>query len=388
MFEWRSWPGVLVAIGIALVAAIVVIVITAILMRTFARHKEWPKPLMEKARLPFRLLIVTIALWPALALSLPGEALRAVVAQVLSILVIIISAWLLSALLSFVIGQAMTRYRIDVADNRVARRVHTQLTIVRRLGVALIVVIALAAVLLTFPGVRTVGASILASAGVISIIAGLAAQSTLGNVFAGVQLAFSDALRVDDVVIAEGQWGRIEEMTLTYVVVKIWDDRRLVLPSTYFTTTPFENWTRSTSDLIGSVELDLDWQVPVQRLRDQLDIVLTGTDLWDGRTAVLQVTDAIGGLIRIRVLVSASDAGRLFDLRCIVREELVEFVRVEADESLPRQRFEVVREARTADVSPAPIAERPGLFSGSPEAEERAHEFTQSIPIVNADATR
>jgi hypothetical protein len=158
----------------------------------------------------------------------------------------------------------------------------------------------------------------------VSIVAGLAAQSTLANVFAGVQLAFSDAIRVDDVVIADGEWCRIEEITLTYVVVHIWDDRRLVLPSTYFTTTPFENWTRHSSELLGSVEFDLDWRVSPAQMREQLDEILSRTALWYNRTAVLQVTDALGGFVRIRILVTTVDAPTLFDLRCFVREERVE----------------------------------------------------------------
>jgi hypothetical protein len=195
-----------------------------------------------------------------------------------------------------------------------------------------------------------VGASLLASAGLVSVVVGVAAQSTLANVFAGIQLAFSDAIRIDDVVVVDGQWGRIDEITLSYVVVHLWDDRRLVLPSGYFTKEPFENWTRRTSELLGTVELDLDWRVDVDGLRTHLDAVLAGTARWDGRSQALQVTDAVGGLVRIRVLVSAVDASALFDLRCHVRERLVAWAR-DHDAAMPRRRVELVAAAE----APAPL---------------------------------
>ena len=166
----------------------------------------------------------------------------------------------------------------------------------------------------------------LASAGLISVVAALAAQSTLGNLFAGLQLAFSDAVRIDDVVVVEGEWGRIEELTLTYVAVQIWDDRRLILPTSYFTTKPFQNWTRTGSAVLGTAEIDVDWSAPVEPLRAELRPVCECTELWDGRVCVLQVTEAIGGMVRLRALVSAHDAGALWDLRCLVRERLVGWV--------------------------------------------------------------
>src|SRR3712207_6783548 len=193
---------------------------------------------------------------------------------------------------------------------------------------------------MTFPGARAAGTSLFASAGVVSVIAGLAAQSTLANVFAGLQLAFTDAIRVDDVVVVEGEWGRIEEITMTYVVVHLWDDRRLIMPSTYFTTTPFQNWTRRAADLLGTVELDLDWSVPVDEMRQELTRLLESTDLWDHRVGVLQVTEATGGYVRVRALASAVDAPTLFDLRCHVREELVDWLQRTHPGALPRARVE------------------------------------------------
>ena len=248
--------------------------------------------------------------------------------------------------------------------------------------------VGIASILLTFPGVQAVGTSVLASAGVVSVIAGLAAQSTLGNVFAGVQLAFNDAIRVDDVVVVDTQWGRIEEITLTYVVVHIWDDRRLVLPSTYFTTTPFENWTRHSSELLGSIDFDLDWRVSPGRMRERLTEILDASPIWDRRASVLQVTDAVGGYVHVRVLVTAVDAPTLFDLRCSVREQLVEWLRSEDADALPQTRVELVEAAAAPKPKKKsePAPDTGGLFTGTPEAEQRASQFTASLPVVDASA--
>jgi small-conductance mechanosensitive channel len=387
MSDWNPWLQFAVAAIIALAAAFAVIAITSLTVRAVSRRRSAALGLLASARVPFRSVLVVVAVWAAAASSAPGTmAWWPSVSHGFLVAVIVLSAWLVGAVASFVLQQAIGRYRVDVADNRVARRVRTQLQIVRRLVLVAVAVVAASAVLMTFPEVRAVGASLLASAGVVSIIAGLAAQSTLGNVFAGVQLAFSDAIRVDDVVIVEGEWGLIEEITLTYVVVKIWDDRRLVVPSTYFTSTPFQNWTRRTSDLLGSIELDLDWRVDPRAMRVHLEDVLLRSELWDGRVSVLQVTDAVGGFVRVRVLVSASDAPKLFDLRCEVREELVDWVHRHGAAGLPRTRVVVGED----DEQAAPRSTREdtstgshrGLFSGSPEAEERGLEYTQSISVV------
>ena len=378
--NWTPWLSLLIAVGIALLAATVVIVVVAVAARGAARRREWPKALISRARHPFRIFIYIIALWAAFAARWPEKEWHDGIQHAFVIAAIAVGAWFVGALVTFALALAMGRYRTDVPDNRVARRMQTQLAIVRRLAIVVIVVLAAGSVLLTFPGVQAVGTSVLASAGVVSIVAGLAAQSTLANVFAGIQLAFSDAIRVDDVVIAEGQWGRIEEITLTYVVVHIWDDRRLVLPSTYFTSTPFENWTRRSSELLGSIELDLDWLVSPAAMRVELDEILKRTPLWDGRGHVLQVTDAVGGFVRVRILVTAIDAPTLFDLRCFIREEMIEWLTTTHPGSLPHARVQLVEEAK-------PLPKRKestdtgGLFTGNAEAEERAAHFTTSIPI-------
>jgi small-conductance mechanosensitive channel len=394
--NWQSWAAFAISVVVMAAAVFVLSWIASVVVRTTARRGDWGSILVDRVRWPFRTVLMVAGLWIAVAVSFQDEPWRPVVDHVFLIALIGTSAWLTCQAFLFLTDLGERRYDIDVADNRIARRARTQLQIVRRLVVVVIVVLALGIILFTFDGVRALGASVLASAGIASIVAGLAAQSVLANVFAGVQIAFSEAIRVDDVVVVDDEWGRIREITLTYVVVVTWDERTIVLPCTYFTTQPFENWTKYGSALIGSVEFDLDWRVSTDGMRTELDRVLAGTDLWDGRTSVLQVTDATAGQVRVRVLVSAKDSAALWDLRCAVREELVEWVREHDDSALPVERVLVgapqsrsseppervsAAERREPAPSTATDASRGGLFSGSRDAEERASEFTQAVPV-------
>ncbi|MGO4536930.1 mechanosensitive ion channel family protein [Leifsonia sp. 2MCAF36] len=386
MFPLHSWPALAVACLVAVVVAVAVTAILALILRLIGRRRQWPALLIRRSRVPFRLFLLVIVLWIAVALTLPPEVggpVRDNIRHTFLILAIATGVWLGAALVVFVEDLGLDRYRLDVPDNRYARRVRTQVLILRRLTVVAAVVIGLGAILLTFPALQAAGASLLASAGVVGIIAGVAAQSSLANLFAGIQLAFSDAIRIDDVVVVEEQWGTIEEITLTYVVLHVWDDRRLVLPSTYFTTKAFENWTRQHSELLGSVEFDLDWRVSTGGMRAELNRVLAETDLWDRRTGVLQVTDAVGGWVRVRVLVTARDAPTLFDLRCLVRERLIDWMQRYSPASLPRQRVELVQPTESLPRPPRARSEDEGrLFSGSPEGEQRAQQFTDAIPVI------
>ena len=330
-------PALAVATAIA-VAWVLAWLVSASVRRVAAR---WPlaAQLSRRVRRPLRALLSVLGIWVGLRLSTQEASWTSGVEHGLTIALIASIAWLLIQLAHVAEDGVAARYPVDVVDNREARRVRTQTRVLRQLVGAVIGIVAVAAILLTFPGMRAFGASILASAGVLSIIAGLAAQSALGNLFAGMQLAFTEAIRVDDVVIADGEWGRIEEITMTYVVVRIWDDRRLILPSTYFTSTPFQNWTRESADLLGTVEVDVDWTVPIDGMRAELDRLLKASELWDGRVGGLQVTEATGGLVRVRALASAADASLLWDLRCYLREGLVTWVR-EVGSGLPRTRLQ------------------------------------------------
>lgn len=349
------------------------------------------------ARQPLRLALCLVGVRTALGLTAGSESWHAAVDHFLLIALIGALAWLVIAVLLIVEAVVLNRHSVDVADNRRARRLRTQMILARRIAVALVVVLAVGSAMLTFPAIQALGAGLLASAGVISIVAGLAAQTSLVNVFAGMQLAFTDAIRVDDVVVVQKEWGRIEEITLTYVVVHLWDDRRLILPSTYFTTTPFENWTRRQSEVMGTVEFDLDWRAPLEDMRTELRRALAGTELWDERVGVLQITDATGGFVRVRILVSAADSAALFDLRCLVRETMVTFLQQNHPEALPHQRWEQAADRNPADDggtgnrrrsplsglgSPAAAGSRAAdphesqLFTGSIEAVERSRAFS------------
>ncbi|QTE29684.1 mechanosensitive ion channel family protein [Pengzhenrongella sicca] len=351
--------GPIVAVVGAAVLAFVLASLISAVVRSMARRSNLALDLIKRARRPLRAVLIIAAVWIALRLSTDSAPWRVTVEHALLIGLIVAVAFLIGALAFVVEDAALARYRMDVPDNRHARRVRTQITVLRRLTVVILAFCAIAGVLMTFPSAQAAGASLFASAGVISIVAGLAAQSSLANVFAGLQLAFTDAIRVDDVVIVEGEWGRIEEITMTYVVVHVWDDRRLIVPSTHFTTTPFQNWTRRDANLLGTVEFDLDWSVPVTPMRAELTRLLDESgDLWDHRVGILQVTEATGGFVQVRALASAIDAPTLFDLRCYVREGLVDWLQREQPAALPRTRIEGM-----ADVAPraTPPAVRPAL---------------------------
>ncbi|MBP2215338.1 mechanosensitive ion channel family protein [Arthrobacter sp. CAN_C5] len=330
----------------AVVGALLAAVILASLLRRIAARTLRKVPAIQgasrRALNPVRLVLAIVGVRVALGVTAGNTAWFPPVDYALVLALIGAVAWLIVSLLLVVEAVALRKYGKDTADHGRMRRLKTQIMLARRLGVAAVITLALASVLLTIPEVRALGAGILASAGLISIVAGLAVQSSLANVFAGVQLAFTDALRIDDTVFVEDQLGTVEEITMTYVVVKVWDDRRIILPSTYFTTTPFENWTRSRSELLGTVDLDLDWRVPIESMRAHLVAVLDETTLWDGRTSTLQITQATDGMVRARVLVSAADNDALWDLKCLIRESMVVFLQTHHREALPRQRWEAV----------------------------------------------
>lgn len=339
-----------VAVAAAVVVAAIVagILLHAILNGVLGRlarraSAPWALQAVERSRTPGRLIVPLLLLSVVVpALRLPERALG-ILTHATSLLFIASVAYLLVRLVRVLRDLLLSRYDIGATDNLSARRVYTQVEVLEKVLLSVVVVAAVAAMLMTFDGVRQVGVSILASAGVLGIILGFAAQKTIGTLFAGVQIAITQPIRLDDIVIVEGEWGAIEEITLTYVVVRIWDQRRLVLPITYFIETPFENWTRTSAEILGTVSLHLDYTVPVDAIRAELDRLLESTDLWDGRVAGVQVTGATADTLQVRLLVSASDAGKAWDLRCLIRERMVEFVRENYPESLPRVRAELER---------------------------------------------
>jgi len=228
----------------------------------------------------------------------------------------------------------------DVRDNLQARRILTQTRVLARTANSVLLVAGAALMLMTFPGARQVGASLLASAGVIGIVAGLAAKPVFSNLIAGLQIALAQPIRIDDVLVVEGEWGRVEEITGTFVVLRIWDDRRLILPLTYFIEKPFQNWTRHDSQLLGSVFVFADYGMPLPPLRAEVERIVKAAPEWDGRFFNLRVTDATERTMQIRVLCTAASSALAFDLRCTVREGLIEFMQREYPQFLPRMRIE------------------------------------------------
>jgi small-conductance mechanosensitive channel len=316
-------------------------------LRFLGRRSNLARDLVQRAYRPSQVVAALAALWLSLHLLGNGGWLGPAL-HTLLLGIIAAGGWLAVALLNVLTDTALRRLRLDGKDPLVARRIRTRVRVAHRVTLAVVSTVAVGIMLVTFEQVRTVGVSLLASAGLVGIVAALAAQSMLSNFFAGLQVAFGDALRLDDVVVVEGEWGWIEEITLRYVVVKIWDERRLILPTSYFTTTPFENWTKWERQLLGTVELDVDWSVPFEELRDELRRILADTPLWDGRECSLQVIDATGTAVRVRALVSACDSSAQWQLRCLVRERLVSWLQRTHPHALPRLRAEVAAPQRGA----------------------------------------
>ncbi len=259
--------------------------------------------------------------------------------RMLIIFLILTGAWLLHAIVTLLVSRYIRTFEAGSHLNAQSRRITTQLKILSRLINAAIWVIAAGLALFTFPEVRALGAGLMASAGIASLLVGLAAQSVLGNLFSGVQLAFSNAISVGDVVVVEGEWGKIGEFTLSYVVVDIWDGRTLVVPSTYFTSNPIEAWTRNSSQILATVELDLDWHVNIEAVREEFSRLLTTTPLWDGRAVNVVMTDATGGFVRVRLLASTANSDDQWNLRCLAREHMVTWMSETYPESLPQSRM-------------------------------------------------
>ncbi|GAA2895159.1 mechanosensitive ion channel [Streptosporangium fragile] len=329
---------------ISVLAAVVAVEVVRRILRSRLIGERWALagPLVRRCTWP-GFASATVA--TAYTVYEPGMAegsISVMIERILSLLMIGCVTWLFIQAAYAVTDVVLERLiTIEGEGNRKARRIRTQIALVRRVASAVIIVVALGAMLFTFPQVRALGAGLLASAGIAGVVVGIAAQSTLGNMLAGLQLAFSDALRLDDVVVVKGEWGRIEELSLTYVVLRLWDERRLVLPVSHFASNPFENWTRHSSRVIGHVYLRVDWSVPVEELRTELYRVLREHPLWDQKDWTLQVTDTLpNGLLELRALMSAADSASAWDLKCDIREHMVTFVREKYPEALPRFRVE------------------------------------------------
>lgn len=289
---------------------------------------------------PVQWTVVILVIRIAIVATLREEIVQGL-NHILGLLLIASISWLLIKTIYVLEDFIARRFEVDVKDNLRARKIHTQFRVLKRLVIIVVCIIAFALILMTFDKVKQIGTTILASAGIIGLVVGFAAQKTIATFIAGLQIAFTQPIRVDDVVIVENEWGRIEEITLTYVVVKIWDLRRLIVPITYFIEKPFQNWTRVSADILGTVFLYVDHTVPFDAVREELHRILKESDLWDGKVCVLQVTNTTERTIELRALMSARDASTAWSLRCLVREKLVDFIQKKYPKALPRLRAEM-----------------------------------------------
>lgn len=317
--------------------------------------------------LPIATALPLVLLVGALQATPLQEPLLGQLQRVLHIGVVCCFIWLLVRGVGAVEQAILRSNPIDVADNLEARRIQTQTRVLSRVVMGGIIVLGASLVLLTFPVVRQIGTALLASAGLIGLVAGIAAKPVFGNLIAGLQIALTQPIRLDDVVIVEGEWGRIEEIGSSYVVVRIWDERRMVVPLTWFIENPFQNWTRRSADLLGTAFLWLDYRAPIAAIRSELERICRGEPLWDGRVCVTQVTETSEQTLQVRLLVSARNSGDAFDLRCLVRERMLDFLAREHPQALPvvRARLQHDEESRM------PRAARAGSIDvRSPGAED------------------
>ena len=345
--DWQTWVWAAVTAASAIFAGLIAhLILYWFVQRITLRSGKHAlgKSLIEHTAAPMRLVL------PLLALHLASDGIRLPVGileairHLLSLALIGALCWLTLALIKVLSDLVAVRYVISTQDNYRARSIRTQMVLLERILTGAILLATVAAMLMTFPNVWHLGAGLFASAGVAGLIIGVAARPALANLLAGVQVALTEPIRIDDVVIVEGEYGRVEEVSTAYVIVQVWDKRRLVVPLTYFIEKPFQNWTRRTSDLLGTIFLYTDYMAPVEEIRRELERVVKASKLWDGNVWNLQVTDTKDRMLELRCMVSAVDSSTLWDLRVEVREKMIYFLQKHHPESLP-----VIRAAFAGD---------------------------------------
>ncbi len=336
----HPWFGTWLAALVAVPIALALFRIGGLLLLRMTRGAPTLHAMVGKSRTAARWVLPLVALqmvWQA-----APDDLRWVdsVRHLNGLLLIAAATWLAVRCISGFTEGVLAQHPADAEDNLQARRIQTQAKVLSRTAITMVLVAGVSLILMTFPGARQVGASLLASAGVIGLVAGLAAKPVFSNLIAGLQIALAQPIRIDDVLIAEGEWGRVEEITGTFVVMRLWDERRLILPLSYFIEKPFQNWTRQSAQLLGSAFIYVDYGMPLAPLRSELERIVRAAPEWDGRTFVLQVTDATERTMQLRILATAATAPLAFDLRCRIREELIDFMQREHPAHLPKLRVE------------------------------------------------
>lgn len=337
--------NLILGVGAVLIALIVKFILTKI-FRFFARY--WAtfqiQSILKHLGTPIGFFIAFSLLSVAVSYMQLETLTRARLHKLLEVLLTINFSVILIGIIKFLQDLFYHKYDLHKVDNLKERKIKTQFQFIRKFLVVVIILVTIAAVLLSFESMRKIGAGLLTGVGIGGIIIGFAAQKSLGNLLAGFQIAFTQPIRIDDVLVVEEEFGNVEEITLTYVVLKIWDQRRLILPITYFIEKPFQNWTRVSADLLGSVFLYVDYNLPIQPLRDELTRLLSSHPLWDKRVNAVHVTDNKELTVEVRFLMSANNSGHIFDLRCYVRENMIAFIRANYPNSLPKTRVELYQQ--------------------------------------------
>lgn len=330
----------LMAAGVAVALALHAVGV-ALARRLLKTRDAFWRSLVMRTRRPSRLALIALGLAIAASVAPLSAGQAALFRQGMLIAIILLLGWMTLTALDIAAALYMRGFKIDVEDNLVARKHITQVRILRRAAATVVVILTVGLALMTIGSVRQWGVSLLAAGGAAGIILGLALQPLLTNLIAGIQIAMTQPIRIDDAVIVENEWGWIEEINATYVVVRLWDWRRMVLPLTYFIQTPFQNWTRESASLIGTAMIYVDYAAPVEVMRAKLEEILKETPLWDGKVVNLQVTDLKERTMEVRCLASARNAGQTFDLRCHVREQMIAFLKAEHPQALPRDRLDL-----------------------------------------------
>jgi len=343
--QFDHFPAIiwdLILVGISIVIGLVVKFLLSLTLRKKPNdhpHFSIPRSILSRLGKPFNYFLPLLTLDFLLPLMKINARIYPIIDKTVEILLILSFGVVLIGIVKVFEDYAYHSFDITKADNLKERKIRTQLQFVRRLAISLIIILTVCLILLSFNSLRKLGAGLLTGVGVGGIIIGFAAQRSLGNFLAGFQIAFTQPIRIDDVLVVEGEWGRVEEITLTYVVLNIWDQRRLILPINYFIEKPFQNWTRNSADIMGTVFIYLDYTIPLAPLRKELDRLLEINPLWDKRVKVLQVTNISEKALEIRALMSASSSGNAFDLRCDIREGLITFVQQNYPHCLPITRL-------------------------------------------------
>jgi small-conductance mechanosensitive channel len=343
---WLNWlPDPIVAALILLIGIALALLMHRLLRKASRRLLAARYPnlfsVMTQMRGLSRLALFILGVFIALPVAPLDYDFKRLIARFLLMAIIALIGWSAITALHITADIYLRRYRLDVEDNLLARKHNTQIRVLLRTVDGLLVIFTLGAALMTFQTVRQYGVSLFASAGVAGIVAGLAARPVLSNLIAGVQLAMTQPIRIEDAVIIENEFGNVEAINSTYVVLRLWDLRRMIVPLTYFIEKPFQNWTRENSTLIGTVLVYVDYRAPVDAMRKAAEKIVRASNRWDGRVFNVAVTDFKNDTMEVRILASAGDAGKVFDLRCEIREKLIDFLQREHPEVLPRQRTEL-----------------------------------------------